>query len=307
MLDYFASTGPFNMFENFKHEKIQTTDPEVVINLRYGGEGPPLLLLHGNPLTHVHWHLVAPHLSQYYTLVIPDLRGYGDSSKPPGTKDHKNYSFRRMAQDQVEVMSYLGFDEFFIAGHDRGARVAHRMALDHPRAVQKLATFDILPTHYVLNNTSWQSALNSYHWFFMAQPYDIPEKLIKGQENYYILKKLTKMGIGKGGFTDAALAEYARCCTPENIHAVCEDYRAGVGVDMEMDIADFEAGKKVSCPTAIYWGALSHTEKFFEPHIAWPQYCSNIQKMKKLECGHYPAEQVPDEVCNELKAFFGPS
>lgn len=218
----------------------------------------------------MHWHLVAPRLSNYYTVVVPDLRGYGDSSKPRGAKDHNNYSFRWMAQGQIDVMSCLGFDEFFIAGHDRGARVAHRITLDHPKAVKKLVTFDILPIHYVLTNTSWRSALNSYHWFFMAQPYDILEKLIEGQEDYYILKKLTKMGIGKGGFTDAALAEYARCCTPANIHAVSEDYLAGVGVDMETDTADFEAGIKISCPTAIYWGALSHTEIFFDPYTAWP-------------------------------------
>ena len=292
------------MFKNFHRANVQTTDTEVAINLRYKGDGPPILLLHGNPLTHVHWHLVAPRLAETFTLVVPDLRGYGDSSKPRGTEDHANYSFRRMAQDQVDVMAHLGFDEFCVAGHDRGGRVAHRMALDHSKSVQKLATFDILPTHFVLKNTSWRSALNSYHWFFMAQPYDIPEKLIEGREDYYILKKLTKMGIGKGGFSEETLAEYARCCTPENIHAVCEDYRAGVGIDMENDTADHKAGYMVTFPTAIYWGAYSHTKKFFDPNMAWPQYCSNIVKMKKLECGHYPAEQVPDDVFNELNNFF---
>ena len=292
------------MFKNFNHDTIQTTDPEVVINVRYGGEGPPILLLHGNPLTHVHWHLVAPRLSKLFTVVVPDLRGYGDSSKPRGKKDHTNYSFSRMAQDQVDVMANLGFEQFCVAGHDRGARVAHRMAIDHPEAVQKLAIFDILPTHYVLTNTSWQSALNSYHWFFMAQPFNIPEKLIESHEDYYILKKLTKMGIGKGGFSEKTLAEYARCCTPENIHAVCEDYRAGVGVDMSTDTADFKAGRIVTCASAIYWGAFSHTEKFFDPRNAWPKYCSNIERMKKLECGHYPAEQVPNDVFNELNSFF---
>lgn len=292
------------MFEGFELTQIQTSDPEVKINVRHGGKGPPVLLLHGNPLTHVHWHLVAPELAEEFTVVAADLRGYGDSGKPRGAEDHSNYSFRRMAQDQVEVMQHLGFERFFVAGHDRGARAACRMALDHPETVRKLATFDILPTHHVLTGASWQWALNSYHWFFMAQPYDIPEKLIEGKEDYYILQKLTKMGIGKGGFSQETLKEYARCCTAENIHAVCEDYRAGVGVDMKMDSEDFDAGRKIECPAAIFWGQHSHTEKFYDPKKAWPQYCSNIVKMRALPCGHYPAEQAPEDVYTELRDFF---
>jgi haloacetate dehalogenase len=201
-------------------------------------------------------------------------------------------------------MQHLGFREFFVAGHDRGARTAHRMALDHPDKVKKFASFDILPTHHVLTRATWQWALGSFHWFFMAQPYDIPEKLIEGKEDFYILKKLTAMGIGKGGFSKETLAEYARCCTPENIHGVCEDYRAAVTVDISMDTADFEAGRKVDCPSAIFWGAKSHTEKYFDPRAAWPQYCSNIVRIRPLPCGHYPAEQVPDEVYEELDTFF---
>jgi haloacetate dehalogenase len=293
------------MFEGFKHIQVQTSDPEVKINLRYGGNGPPVLLIHGNPLTHAHWHLVAPRLAKDFTVVATDLRGYGDSSKPRGSDDHANYSFRRMAQDNVEVMKHLGFDRFSVAGHDRGARAAFRMALDHPDKVEKFASFDILPTHHLLTHTTWQWALNSYHWFFMAQPYPIPERLIEGREDFYILKKLTAMGIGKGGFSEETLKEYARCCTPENIHGVCEDYRAGVTVDMAMDTADFDAGRKIDCPVAVYWGELSHTEKFFDPREAWPKYASKIVKLRPLPCGHYPAEQVPDLVYEELKGFFG--
>jgi haloacetate dehalogenase len=292
------------MYEGFRKFEIQTTDPEVRITGRIGGKGPAVLLLHGNPLTHVHWHLVAPRLARDYTVVAADLRGYGDSGKPRGKEDHSNYSFRRMAQDQVDVMAQLGFEEFCVAGHDRGARTAHRMALDHPDKVRKFASFDILPTHHVLTNISRGWALGSFHWFFMAQPYDIPEKLIEGKEDYYILKKLTRMGIGKGGFSQETLKEYARCCTPENIHGVCEDYRAAITVDFEMDRADFEAGRKVRCPAAIYWGEKSHTEKYFDPRQAWPQYCASIARIRPLPCGHYPAEQVPDEVYNELSAFF---
>lgn len=292
------------MYEGFRRFEIQTTDPEVKIVGRAGGKGPAVLLLHGNPLTHVHWHLVAPRLAGDFTVVATDLRGYGDSGKPRGRDDHSNYSFRRMAQDQVDVMARLGHRQFFVAGHDRGARTALRMALDHPDKVRKFASFDILPTHHVLTNITRGWALGSFHWFFMAQPYDIPEKLIEGKEDYYILSKLTKMGIGKGGFSKETLAEYARVCTPENIHGVCEDYRAAVTVDFEMDKADFDAGRKVDCPSAIFWGEKSHTEKYFDPRQAWPQYCSNIARIRPLPCGHYPAEQVPDEVYDELSAFF---
>jgi len=292
------------MYEGFRRFEIQSTDPEVKIVGRVGGKGPAVLLLHGNPLTHVHWHLVAPRLAKDFTVVATDLRGYGDSGKPRGKEDHSNYSFRRMAQDQVDVMAQLGFKEFCVAGHDRGARTAHRIALDHPDKVKKLASFDILPTHHVLSKATWQWALGSFHWFFMAQPYDIPEKLIEGKEDFYILKKLTQMGIGKGGFSKETLAEYARVCTPQNIHGVCEDYRAAVTVDMAMDTADFEAGRKVNCPTAVYWGEKSHTEKYYNPRTAWPQYSSNIVRIRSLPCGHYPAEQVPDDVYDELSAFF---
>jgi haloacetate dehalogenase len=210
-----------------------------------------------------------------------------------------------MAQDQVDVMQHLGFERFFVAGHDRGARTAFRMALDHPDRVRKFASFDIIPTHHALTHISREWALNSYHWFFMAQPFDIPERLLAGNERYYIDQKLTRMGIGKGGFSPETLAEYARCCTAENLHAVCEDYRAGVSLDFEKDRADLEAGRTIERPTLVIWGAASHTEKMFDPRVAWPPYASNIVKFCPLPCGHYPAEQVPDEIYRELHALFG--
>ncbi|HEV7822571.1 MAG TPA: alpha/beta hydrolase [Burkholderiales bacterium] len=291
------------MFEGFKKFDVQTSDPQVKIHGVIGGNGPPLLLLHGNPLTHVHWHLVAPRLAKDYTVVCADLRGYGDSGKPRGLPDHSNYTYRRMAQDHVDVMKHFGFDKFFLGGHDRGGRTAFRLALDHPEKVVKFASFDVIPTHYVLTHITREWALNSYHWFFMAQPYDIPEKLLAGNERYYIDQKLTKMGIGKGGFTEETLAEYRRCCTAENLHGVCEDYRAGATLDFDMDKADFEAGRKVKCPALIIWGEKSHTEKMFDARTAWPQYAENIYKLCPLPCGHYPAEQVPDQVYTELSTF----
>jgi haloacetate dehalogenase len=292
------------VFEGFTQIKVQTSDRDVEINARYGGVGPPILLLHGNPLTHVHWHLVAPVLAKNFTVVATDLRGYGDSSKPQGLADHSNYSFRRMAQDQIEVMSYLGFTNFYLAGHDRGARVAHRMALDHEERVRKVVFFDILPTHYMLANMSWRAAYSLFHWFFMAQPRDIPENLIQGREDFYIFKKLNDMGIGKGGFSEETISEYKRCCSPENIHAVCEDYRAQMTIDIEMDNIDFERGNKIKCPVAALWGSKSHIEKFFNPQDAWQDYCENIDISEALDCGHYPAEQAPLEVTEKLSYFF---
>src|SRR6185312_5802137 len=190
-----APSGPMADFTSFH---IQTSDPEVSIVGRRGGEGPPLLLLHGNPLTNLSWQRIAPRLARSFTVVATDLRGYGDSSKPRGKPDHSNSSFRRMAQDQVDVMRELGFEKFFVAGHDRGARTTFRMALDHPERVLKAAFLDILPTHHVWTEVSMAWAINSYHWMFMAQPYDFPERLLRGNEEYYIRKSLPSRGSAKG-------------------------------------------------------------------------------------------------------------
>ena len=288
------------MFEGFTHKRIEATG--ATINLRYGGSGPPLLLLHGNPLTLVMWHKIAPRLANDFTVVAADLRGYGDSSKPDGGVDHIGYSFRMMAQDQLEMMTALGFDAFHVCGHDRGGRVAHRMALDHPKRVRKVAFLDIVPTHHMLNNIKKQWAVDSYHWFFMAQPFDYPEQMLiaYGLERY-IRKKLDKKGVGMSGFTPEALAEYIRCCTPENIHAVCEDYRAAVGIDLVHDEADLAT--KLAMPVLVLWGERSHVNRSYRPIEAWTERALNVRG-KMLPCGHYPAEQVPDETYAELFAFF---
>jgi len=288
------------VFENFELKQVQAAGARI--NLRIGGSGPPLLLLHGNPLTHVMWHKIAPRLAQEFTVVATDLRGYGDSSKPPGGDDHFGYSFRAMAEDNVEVMRNLGFDRWCVAGHDRGGRVAHRMALDHPERVEKVAFLDIVPTLHMLSNIPLKWAVDSYHWFFMAQPADYPEKMIEayGFERY-IRKKLDKKGVGLSGFTPEAMAEYIRCCTAENIHAVCEDYRAAVSIDLEHDRADL--GRRIDMPMLVLWGEKSHVNRSYKPIEAWKARAADVRG-KMLPCGHYPAEQVPDETYAELRQFF---
>ncbi len=284
--------------------RIPTSDPGVEIVGRIRGEGPPLLLLHGNPLTQKSWDRIAPELAKRFTVVTTDLRGYGDSSKPVGLPNHENYSFRRMALDQVEVMAHLGFSQFALAGHDRGARTAFRLAMDHPEKVLRVAFLDILPTHRVFQNIDAQMALDLYHWWFMAQPKGFPETLLRNNEEYYIRNKLMKQGPGKGGFTEEEIQEYIRVCTPENIHGVCEDYRAAATIDLQMDTADFEAGRKVQPPALIIWGQQSHTAHHHDPTIEWPKYCANIERMVALPCGHYPTEQAPSETLAEFLDFF---
>jgi haloacetate dehalogenase len=283
---------------------LPTSDPGVHIVGRKRGNGPPLLLLHGNPLTHLSWERIAPRLADEFTVVTTDLRGYGDSDKPRGLPDHSNYSFRRMAQDQVDVMRQLGFERFGVAGHDRGARTAFRMALDHPEKVSRVAFLDILPTHCVFQNIKAQMAMDLYHWWFMAQPNDFPETFYSGKEHYYITTKLLKQGPGKGGFTQSEIDEYIRVCTPENIHAVCEDYRAAFHIDLPMDTRDFEEGRKVQSPALVLWGAKSHTALHHDPRIEWPKYCQHIVDMVELPCGHYPNEQAPEETYQALQTFF---
>ena len=288
------------MFDGFAVRDFET--PEARIHGRVGGSGPPLLLLHGNPLTHVSWHKIAPRLAEKFTVVATDLRGYGDSAKPPGGQRSIGYSFRAMAEDQVEVMRQLGFTRWRVAGHDRGARVAHRMALDFPAAVEKVAFLDIVPTHHVLNNIRRQWAVDSYHWFFMAQPFDYPEKMIEayGYERY-IRRKLDKKGVGMSGFTPGALAEYIRCCNAENIHAVCEDYRAAVGIDLDHDESDLHV--KIEMPILVLWGERSHVNRSYKPIEAWKERALDVRG-RMLPCGHYPAEQVPEDTLAELLAFF---
>ena len=291
--------GP-DLMRGFRRERIQGAGAEIHVAI--AGEGPPLLLLHGNPLTLVSWHKVAPTLAKSFTVVAPDLRGYGDSAKPEGGPDHAAYTFRAMGQDNVEVMRRLGFDRFAVAGHDRGARVGFRMALDHPETVTRLAALDIVPTHHVLTNISLGWGLESYHWFFMAQKAPFPERLICADLDYYIRYKLDKKGVGLEIFTPEALAEYARCTTPEQIHAVCEDYRATVTLDFAMDAADF-GKRRIGCPVLILWGSNSHCGRHFDPIGAWRPWAPDLRGWA-VPTGHYPAEHRPDLVYRAFWSFF---
>lgn len=288
------------LLPGFRHQRIRTAGAEILTAI--GGAGPPLLLLHGNPLTHVSWHRVAPELARHFTVVLIDLRGYGDSSKPEGGEDHAAYSFRAMAQDGVEVMQALGFARFGVAGHDRGARVAFRMALDHPGCVTHLAALDIVPTWHLLSNITLGWGLESYHWFFMAQKAPFPERLICADLDYYINYKLNKKGVGLSIFAPEAFGEYARCTTPAQIHAVCEDYRATVTLDYEMDRAEF--GKRtIACPVLVLWGSNSHVGRHLAVMEAWTPWAPDLRGWA-IPTGHYPSEQRPDLILGAFLPFF---
>lgn len=297
-----AGSGAAALMPGFRYERVATAGAEI--NVAIGGEGPPLLLLHGNPLTHVSWHRVAPDLAKRFTVVAPDLRGYGDSSKPDGGEDHAAYSFRAMGEDNVEVMRQFGFERFAVAGHDRGARVAFRMALDGPDRITRLCALDIVPTYDLLSNVTLGWGLESYHWFFMAQKAPFPEKLITADLDYYINYKLNKKGVGLSIFAPEAFAEYARCTTPEQIHAVCEDYRATVTLDYAFDRADFEAGRRIACPTLVLWGSNSHVGRHLKPLETWSRWAADLRGFA-IPTGHYPAEQRPDLVLGALLPFLG--
>jgi haloacetate dehalogenase len=291
------------MFDGFDRREIKTSGARIVTVT--GGKGPPLLLMHGNPFNHLSWQKIAPRLATEFTVVATDLRGYGDSEKPPGGPKHINYSFRAMAQDQVEVMAALGFERFYAAGHDRGARVLHRMCLDHPQQVARAAIIDIVPQHYLYGNITKAWATFSWHWFFNIQPYDLPEKMMGADPDWFIKKKLAKTEQGLGFFDPAALADFMRCFrNPETIHAICEDYRAGATIDLEMDEADVQAGRKVDCPLLLLWGANGGVGRNQKSMEIWPRYASDIRAGKALPSGHYVNEEAPEETYAELRAFF---
>jgi haloacetate dehalogenase len=286
-------------FPGFEREQIEVSGASI--NLVRGGEGPALLLLHGYPQTHCIWHKLAPRLAEKYTVVATDLRGYGDSSKPAGLPDHSNYSKRAMALDQVEVMQALGYEEFHLVGHDRGGRVAHRLALDHPQRVKKLAVLDICPTKTMYEHTDRALAKAYFHWFFLIQPAPFPEKLIGADPEFFIKFQMGRRHGGLQVFAPDAMAEYVRCFSdPATIHASCEDYRAAESIDLEHDAADL--AQKIACPVLALWGKCGVIEQQFDCLADWRAVAREVRG-EALNCGHYLPEEQPQEVARQLESF----
>jgi haloacetate dehalogenase len=286
------------LFPGFERRRIRTSG--AIINLVHAGDGPPLLLLHGYPETHAMWHKLAPKLARRYSVVCPDLRGYGDSSKPKGLPDHSNYSKRTMAQDMAGVMSALGHASFHVAGHDRGGRVAHRLARDHGKRVRTLTVLDISPTLRVFESTDMALARAFYHWFFLIQPAPMPERMIGRMSAQYLLGRI---GRGKGGlkpFPRAVQREYLRCFDRRGIHATCEDYRAAATIDLEHDRRD--RGKKLAMPVLALWARRSPVGTMFDCLADWRQVARNVTG-RALPCGHFLPEEAPRETLDEIDRF----
>ena len=286
------------MFEGFALDRIDTG--EAVLRVRHGGSGPPILLLHGHPQTHVMWHRIAPRLAEEFSVVAPDLRGYGESSKPATTPDHEPYSKRAMARDAVALMGALGFERFSVAGHDRGARVAYRLALDHRERVERVAVLDVIPTGETWSRADRRFMLGWWHWAFLAQPAPLPETLIGADPDAYYFRG------DRSRFDPDALAEYLRCASdPVTIHAMCEDYRAGATYDFELDRADRAAGRRIDCPVLVLWGRRNDLGDLFgDPLAIWREWADDVRG-RPLDCGHYLAEEAPAETYDELRRFFG--
>ena len=277
----------------------------IRINTLVGGTGSPVLLLHGYPQTHVMWHHVAPVLAEHHTVVLTDLRGYGDSGKPSGGTSHEAYSKRAMARDQVLVMRDLGFGEFAVVGHDRGARVGHRMALDYPDAVTRLAVLDIVPTRHAFQNASREFGLGYWHWFFLAQPEPLPEQMLGNDPDGWIRGRLSALRRGGQPFDPNAMDEYLRCFRdPAAIHGSCEDYRAAATIDLTDDDASAARGEKVTAPLLALWGEHGFVGRHYHDVLKiWQQYAVKVDG-RPLPCGHYLPEEVPVETTTALQDFF---
>ena len=288
------------MFEGFEQRTIETDG--AAIDLVVGGEGPPVLLLHGYPQTRAMWHTVAPRLAERYRVVVPDLRGYGDSAKPPSGPDHAGYSKRAMAADQIAVMTALGAERFAVLGHDRGARVGHRLALDHRDRVERLAVLDIVPTLTVFSQLSQGVATGYYHWFFLIQDEPLPERLIGNDPGFYLHWCLARLGGSLEMFHPDALAEYERCFDPETIHASCEDYRAAASIDIDHDRADLD--RPLACPVLALWGAQGRVHQWYDVLACWRERAERVSG-GAIDAGHFLVEERASEVGDSLLEFLG--
>ena len=293
---------PVPLFPGFETLAI-ATDEGVHIHACVGGQGPPLLLLHGHPQTHAIWHRVAPALARYFRLVMADLRGYGDSSKPVGEPDHANYSKRTLARDMLRLMQALGHDRFDVLAHDRGARVAHRLGMDHRGSVRRMVLLDIAPTLAMYEQTSEAFARAYWHWFFLIQPAPLPERLIEADPAAYLRDVMGRRSAGLAPFDPRALAAYERgLARPGAAHGLCEDYRAAAGIDLDHDRADRDAGRRLATPLLALWGGQGVVARCFEPLAEWRRVADDVRG-GPLPCGHYIAEEAPDALLAEALPF----
>jgi haloacetate dehalogenase len=287
-------------FPGFASRRIATSGAEI--NLMTGGSGPPLLLLHGYPQTHLMWRKLAPRLAAEFTVVVPDLRGYGDSAKPPAGPDNAGYSKRALALDQVETMAALGFDHFAVAGHDRGARVAHRLARDHPERVDRVALLDIVPTLYRFETIDQKAATSSFHWFFLIQGGGLPERLIGAEAEFFLRHMLGSWARDPAFFEPEIFAEYLRCFrNPETIRATCDEYRAGASIDLVHDRAD--RGRKLTMPLLVLWGRRSSQGSAYDVLTVWREHAETISG-RGIDSGHFLPEEAPEETYRALRGFF---
>ncbi|MEK9784967.1 MAG: alpha/beta hydrolase [Gammaproteobacteria bacterium] len=287
------------MLFEFRAERIKTSGAELFI--RHRGEGKPLVLLHGFPQTGAMWHRVAPALSERYRVICPDLRGYGRSDKPLSNDSHSPYSKQAMARDVVEIMRALGHERFMVAGHDRGARVAHRLALDYPESIERLCVMDIVPTLHMFDHTDQSFATGYYHWFFLIQGNGLPERMIGADPDYYLRSKLAQWSAPEAIFAPEALEEYLACFRqPETIHATCEDYRAAASIDLVHDRRDRH--KRVTAPLLALWGNKGFVHRTYDVVNVWRDYANDVSG-EALPCGHFLAEESPSEVLRSLSAF----
>lgn len=292
-------SGATEFFPGFRNLTKKTSG--ATINFVTGGNGPPVLLLHGYPETHVMWRKVAPQLAKGFTVVAADLRGYGDSSKPAGGQGSLDYSKRAMAQDHVEVMNSLGFQKFLVVGHDRGGRVAHRMALDHPDSVEKLVVLDIVPTYKVFQTVNKELATSNFHWFLLIQRQPLPETLIGNSAEFWLKTRFN--ALPPNAISKEAFAEYLRTFSmPETIHATCEDYRAGASIDMTHDEADLQ--RKINCPVLALWAEKGNMNRLYKVLDTWKERASNVTG-KPLPSSHFIAEEIPEMLLAELERFLG--